>query len=109
MVYTCSLHMGSKLLIIIIAHFYTQFSHEAQSAFSILLLPRSLDTFPCCTYSAQFPLPGEHSLSGIAACDNGTGQFKHNHLSHPAGSPFIHLQVHGDGKIRTWALSVRVE
>ena len=42
------------------------FSHEAQSAYSILL-PRSLDTFQSRTYSAQFPLPREHSLPGIAA------------------------------------------
>ena len=53
---------------IIIANFYTRFSqwHEAQSAYSVLL-PRSLDTFQCRTYSAQFPLPREHSLPGIAA------------------------------------------
>ena len=68
------------------------FSHEAQSAYSILLLPRSLDTFQCRTYIAQFPLPREHSLPGIAACDiYGAGKFKHNNLSYPTGSPFIHL------------------
>ena len=70
--------------------FNTRFSREAPSAYSILL-PRSLDTFQCRTYSAQFPLPGEHSLPGIAACDNGAGKFKHNNLSSPTGSPFIHL------------------
>ena len=68
-----------------------RFSRTAQSAYSVLLLPRSLDTFQCRTYSAQFPLPGEHSLPGIATCDNGAGKFKHNNLSHPTGSPFIHL------------------
>ena len=75
--------------IIIIANFYTRFSHEAQSFYSVLL-PWSLDTFQCRTYSAQFPLPREHSLPGIAAY-NGTGKFKHNNLSPPTGSPFIHL------------------
>ena len=64
-----------------------RFSRKAQSAYSILLLPQSLDTFQCRTYSAQFPLPGEHSLPGIAACDNGACKFKHNHLSHPTGVP----------------------
>ena len=49
--------------------------------------------FNAALYSAQFPLPGEHPLPGIAAYDNGAepGKFKHNHLSHPTGSPFIHL------------------
>ena len=41
-------------------------------------------------YSAQFPLPREHSLPGIAAY-NGAAKFKHNNLSPPTGSPFIHL------------------
>ena len=41
-------------------------------------------------YSAQFSLPWEHSLPGIAAY-NGAGKFKHNNLSPPTGSPFIHL------------------
>ena len=41
------------------------FSHEAQSAYSILL-PWSLDTIQSRTYSAQFPLPGEHSLPKAA-------------------------------------------
>ena len=41
-------------------------------------------------YSAPFPLPREHSLPGIAAY-NGAGKFKHNNLSPPTGSPFIHL------------------
>ena len=77
------------IIIIIIANFYTCFSHEAQSAYSVLL-PRSLDTFQCRTYSAQFPLPREHSLPGIAAY-NGAGKFKHNNLSPPTGSPFIRL------------------
>ena len=77
------------LIIIIIANFYTRFSHEAQSAYSVLL-PRSLDIFQCRTYSAQFPLPMKHSLPGIAAY-NGAGKFKHNNLSPPTGSPFIHL------------------
>ena len=67
----------------IIANFYTHFSHEAQSAYSVLL-PRSLDTFQCRTYSAQFPLPREHSLPGIAAY-NGAGKFKHSNLSPPTG------------------------
>ena len=80
---------GKCIIIIIIANFYTRFSHEAQSAYSVLL-PRSLDTFQCRTYSAQFPLPREHSLPGIAAY-NGAGKFKHNNLSPPTGSPFIHL------------------
>ena len=62
----------------IIANFYTRFSHEAQSAYSVLL-PRSLDTFQCYTYSAQFPLPREHFLPGIAAY-NGAGKFKQNIL-----------------------------
>ena len=66
------------------------FSRKAQSAYSILL-PRSLDTFQCRTNSAQFPLPWEYSLPGIATCDNGAGKFKHNNLSHPTGPPFIHL------------------
>ena len=76
-------------------------------------------------YSAQFPLPGEHSLPGIAACDNGAGKFKHNHLSHPTGRVLIYTpesraamwinclaegqKCSGDGEIRTRALSVRVE
>ena len=64
--FPCRLRKGGgggndlKLLlrvIINIASFYTHFSHEAQSTYSILLLPRSLDTFQCRTYSAQFPLP----------------------------------------------------
>ena len=50
----------------------------------------SLDTFQCRTYSAQFQLSGEHSLPGIAAYDNGTGKFKHNHLSHPTGWTVLH-------------------
>ena len=66
-----------------------RFSHEAQSAYSVLL-PRSLHTFQCRTYSAQFPLPREHSLPGIATY-NSAGKFKHNNLSPPTGSPFIHL------------------
>ena len=41
-------------------------------------------------HSAQFPLPREHSLPGIATY-NGAGKFKHNNLSPPTGSPFIHL------------------
>ena len=42
-------------------------------------------------YSAQIPLPREHSLPSIAAY-NGAGKFKHNNLSPPTGSPFyIHL------------------
>ena len=41
-------------------------------------------------YSAQFPLPREHSLPGIAAY-NGAGKFKHNNLLPPTGSLFIHL------------------
>ena len=73
----------------LIANFYTRYSHEAQSAYSVLL-SRSLDTFQCRTYSAQFPLPREHSLPGIAAY-NGTGIFKYNNLSPPTRSPFIHL------------------
>ena len=70
-----------EIIIIIIANFYTRFSHEAQSAYSVLL-PRSLDTFQCRTYSAQFSLPREHSLPGIAAY-NGAGKFKHNNLTPP--------------------------
>ena len=43
-----------------------RFSCKAQSAYNIVfLLPRSLDTFQCRIYSAQFPLPVEHSLPGI--------------------------------------------
>ena len=62
----------------------------------------SLGSIPC------LKLPMTH-------CHNGAGKFKHNHLSHPTGSPFIHLQlgrrtkVHGEGEIRTRALSMRVE
>ena len=80
--------------------------HEAQSAYSILL-PRSWDTFQCRTYSAQFPLPREHSLPGIAAY-NGAGKFKHN-LSPPTGSPFIHLgreQQCGVDKLPCWRTKV---
>ena len=66
-----------------------RFSHEAQSAYSVFL-PRSLDISMPHLYSAQFPLPMEHSLPGIAAY-NGAGKFKHNNLSPPTGSPFIHL------------------
>ena len=76
------------------------------------------------TNSAQFPLPWEYSLPGIAACDNGAGKFKHNNLSHPTGSPFIHLgreqqmwinclaegqKCRGDCETRTRTLSARVE
>ena len=43
-----SIFTSLKHLIIIIANFYMRFSHEAQSAYSILL-PRSLDTFQCRT------------------------------------------------------------
>ena len=39
----------------------------------------------------NFHSPGEHSLPSIAACDNGAGKIKHNHLSHSTGSLFIHL------------------
>ena len=42
-----------------------RFSHEAQSAYSILLA-RSLDTFQSRTYSSQFPLPREQSLPKAA-------------------------------------------
>ena len=42
-----------------------RFSHEAQSAYSILL-PLSWDNVQSRTYSAQFPLPGEHSLPNAA-------------------------------------------
>ena len=56
------------------------------------VLPRSLDTFQCRTYSANFPLSGEHSLPDIAACDNGTGKFKHNHVSHPTGSQYTWVE-----------------
>ena len=60
---------------------------------------------------------------GIAAY-NGAGKFKHNNLSPPTGSPFIHLgpraamwmnclaegqKCRGDGEIRTRALSERVQ
>ena len=48
--------------------------HFQNKAYSVLL-PRSLDTFQCHTYSAQFPLPREHSLPGIAAY-NGAEKFK---------------------------------
>ena len=97
-----------------------RFSHKAQSAYNVSLLPRSLDTFQCHTYSAKFPLPEEHSLPK-AACDTmsyGAGKLiKHNHLSHPtyrvpiyaSGSraamwiklPCWRTKVHGDGGIRT--------
>ena len=50
-----------------------RFSHKAQSTLYSILLPQSLDTFQCRTYSAQIPLPGEHSLPDIAACENGAG------------------------------------
>ena len=110
------------IIIIIIANLYTRFSHEAQSAYSVLL-PRSLATFQCRTYSAQFPLPREHSLPGIAAY-NDAGKFKHSNLSPPTGSPIYTpgsraamwinclakgQKWRGDGEIRTRALSVRVE
>ena len=42
-----------------------RFSYEAQSAYTILL-PGLLDSFQNRTYSAQFPLPGEHSLPKAA-------------------------------------------
>ena len=79
------------IIIIIIPSFYMRFSRKAQRAYNILSLSRSLDTVQCHTYSAQFPLPGENSLPGIVAYDNGAGKFKHNNLSHLTGSPFIHL------------------
>ena len=93
-----------------------------QSAYSVLL-PRSLDTFQCRTYSAQFPLPGEHSLPGIAACDNGSGKFKQLSVTSyqvPIYTPGSRAAMwinclaegqkcHGDGEIRTRALSMRVE
>ena len=44
---------------------YCAFPHKAQSVYSVLL-PRSLDIFQCRTYSAQFTLPGEHSLPKAA-------------------------------------------
>ena len=44
------------------------FSHKAQSAYS-MLVPRSLDIFQCGIYSAQFPLPGEHAVPSITACE----------------------------------------
>ena len=110
------------IIIIIIANFYMRFSHEAQSAYSVLL-PRSLDTFQCRTYSAQFPLPREHSLPGIATY-NGAGKFKHNNLSPPTG-PHLYTWVESSNvdKLPCWrtkvprrmvrfeprALSVRVE
>ena len=67
------------------------FSRKAQSAYSIIITPVIGYISMRRTYSAQFSLPGEHFLPGIAACDNGAGKFKHNNLSHPTGSPFIHL------------------
>ena len=99
-----------------------RFSRKAQSAYSILL-PRSLDTFQCRTYSAQFPLPGEHSLPGIAACDNGVANLN-TIICHILPGPHLYTwvessnvdkvpcwgtKVHGDGEIRTRALSVRVK
>ena len=62
------------------------FSHEAQSFYSIMIITS--------VYSAQFPLPVEHSLP-LAAYDtlyNGAGKFKQSHLSHLTGSQFIHLR-----------------
>ena len=54
--------------IIIIANFYTRFSHEAQSAYSILL-PRSLDTFQCRTYTVyNFHSPGSKAQFRSLAC-----------------------------------------
>ena len=54
------------IIIIIIANFYTRFSHEAQSAYSVLL-PRSLDIFQCRTYTVHnFHSQGAF-LPGIAA------------------------------------------
>ena len=46
------------IIIIIIANFYMRFSHKAQSAYSVLL-PRSLDTFQCRSYTVHnFHSPG---------------------------------------------------
>ena len=71
-----------------------RFSCKAQSAYNILL-PRSLDTFQCRIYSAQFPFPGEHSLPGIAVCDNGAGKFKHmqSYVCHMQPGPHLYTWV----------------
>ena len=71
-----------------IANFYMRFSHKAQSAYSVLL-PRSLDTFNAALTVHNFHSQGAF-LAGITAY-NGAGKFKHNNLSPPTGSPFIHL------------------
>ena len=101
-----------------------RFSHKAQSAYvqRIITLVTGYISMPH-LYSAQFPLPREHSLPGIAAY-NGAGIFKHNNLSPPTGSPFYTpgsraamwinclaegQKCCGDGEVRTRALSVRVE
>ena len=71
-----------------------RFSHEAQSAYSILLFIIT----PVIAYISLSHLQYTLSTSWgavfawyIAACDNGAGKFKHNYLSHPTRSPFIHL------------------
>ena len=95
-----------EIIIIIIANFYMRFSHEAQSAYSVLL-PRSLDTFQCRTYSAQFPLHREHSLPGIATY-NGAGKFKHNNLSPPIPGPHLYTWVASSNvdKLPCWRTKV---
>ena len=126
------------------------FSHKAQSAYS-MLVPRSLDTFQCRIYSAQFPLPGEHAVPSITACEmalanshilpgphlytwvesSNVDKFVGGHTNRRISqngpctqctggtdssvrvtvdeSPCWWTKVHGNGEIRTWTLSARVE
>ena len=100
-----------------------RFSQKAQSAYKRIITPVTGYISMPHLYSAQFPLPREHSLPGIAAY-NGAGKFKHNNLSPPTGSPIYTpgsraamwincldkgQKCRGDGEVRTRALSVRVE
>ena len=68
-----------------------RFSHEAQSAYSVLL-PRSLDTFQCRTYSAQFPLPQGAFLAWYSNPIMALANSKHNNLSPPTG--YIYMLTH---------------
>ena len=91
-----------------------RFSHEAQSTYSILLLPRSLEfisipgSIPCLVQQPVIMalanwntiichiLPGPHSYTSVES-------------SNVDKLPCWRTKVHGDGKIRTRALNVRVE
>ena len=101
-----------------------RFSRKGPKRLQYIITPGHWIHFNAALTVHNFHSPGSISLPGIAACDNGAGKFKHNNLSHPTGSPFIHLgreqqmwinclaegqKCRGDCETRTRTLSARVE